>query len=201
MRLKAILTLFAVYAVTAVPVSLPGRWRVIVQPAADDAVEVYYELRSPAPRSAVSIGPFYQAIQAAQRRAEIYPHDLAPPYLLYAPYRLVAPYVTPRGQELAAPPISGVDWSYGKPIPYRIVPQVQLVRNSQAELTTLTEDREHPRPIDEPEVLGMHIEPELNRVVVETDSFSQDLRRRLAKRYGGLVTIDWDPLRPPMLLL
>jgi hypothetical protein len=201
MRLKAILTLFAVYAVTAVPVCLPSGWRVIVQPAADDAVEVYYTLGSPAPRSDVGIGPFNQAIQAAQRRAETYPHDLAPPYLLYAPYRLVAPYVTPRGQQLASPPISGVDRAYGKPLPYRIVPQVRLVRNSQAALTTLTEDTEHIRPIDEPEVLGIHIEPELNRVVVETNAFSQGLRRRLAKRYGGLVTMDWDPLRRPMRLL
>jgi hypothetical protein len=201
MRLKAILTLFAVYAVTAVPVCLPGGWRVIVQPAADDAVEVYYKLRSPVPESYVSIGPFNQALQAAQRRAETYPHDLAPPYLLYAPFRLVAPYVTPRGQELASPPISGVDRPYGKPIPYWIVPQVRLVKNSQAALTTLTEDREHGRPIDEPEVLGMYIEPELNRIVVETNVFSQGLRHRLAKRYGGLVTMDWDPLRRPMQLL
>ncbi|MDR8407833.1 hypothetical protein MTP10_03670 [Nonomuraea sp. 3-1Str] len=200
MRLKAGLALFAVYAVTAVPVCLPGGWRVIVQPAADDAVEVYYALGSPAPRSDVGIGPFHQAVQAAQRRAESYPHDLAPPYLLYAPYRLVAPYATPRGQQLASPPISGVDTAYGKPLPYRIVPQVRPVRNSQTALTTLTEDREHGRPIDEPEVSGMHIEPELNRVVVETNAFSQDLRRRLAKRYGGLVTMDWDPWRRPMHL-
>jgi hypothetical protein len=31
--------------------------------------------------------------------------------------------------------------------------------------------------------------------------FSQGLRHRLAKRYGGLVTMDWDPLRRPMQLL
>ncbi|NUW46318.1 hypothetical protein [Nonomuraea rhodomycinica] len=201
MRLKAILTLFAVYAVTAVPVCMPGGWRVIVQPAADDAVEVYYALRPSAPRFAVSIGPFYQAIQVAQQRAEAYPHDLAPPYLLYTPYRLVAPYVTPRGQELASQAISGVDQSHGKPTPYRIVPQVRSVRNSQAALTTLTEDTQHRRPIDEREVLAMYIEPELNRIVVETTTFSQELRRRLAKRYGGLVTMDWDPLRQPMQLL
>ncbi|MFI9593578.1 hypothetical protein [Nonomuraea sp. NPDC052265] len=201
MRLKVILTLFAVYAVTAVPVYVPGEWRVIVQPAAGDAVEVYYRLRPPMPRSYVSIGPYSQAIQVAQRRAETYPYDLAPPYLLYAPYRLVVPYVTPRGHELAASPISGADRSYGKPDPYRIVPQVRRARNSQAALTALLEDREHGRPIDEPEVLGMHVEAELNRIVVETNTFSQELRRRLARRYGGLVTMDWDPLRQPMQLL
>ncbi|MGW2154552.1 hypothetical protein [Nonomuraea sp. NPDC001699] len=201
MRLKVILTLFAVYAVTAVPVSMPGEWRVIVQPAAGDAAEVYYKLRSSMPRWYVSLGPFSQAIQIAERRAETHPHDLAPPYLLYAPYRLVAPYVTPRGQELASLPISGVDRSYGRPDPYRIVPQVRPVRNSRAALTALTEDGEQGRPIDEPEVLAMFIEPELNRIVVETNTFSQDLRRRLARRYGALVTIDWDPLRRPMQLL
>lgn len=192
MRVKTIFALFAVYAVTAAPEFLPGEWRVIVQPATDDAVEVYYQPVSPVMlRSYEGIGPFQRAQEAAQRRAEAHPHDLAPPYILHEPYRLVAPYVTARGRELAIPPISGVNWSDGKAIPYTIVPQVRPTENSQAELTALMEKERG--PIDEPEVFGMGIEPELNRIVLETNAFDQGLRRRLAKQYGGLITIEWNP--------
>ncbi|WP_219498734.1 hypothetical protein [Nonomuraea ceibae] len=192
MRLKAILALFAVYAVTAAPEFLPGGWRVIVQPATSDAAEVYYHPVSPVLlRSHEGIEPFQDAQQAALRRAELHPHDLAPPYILYEPYRLVAPYVTARGRALASPPISGVSRSDGKPVPYVIVPQVRPAENSQAELTALMEAERG--PIDEPEVWGMGIRPELNRIVLQTNAFDQGLRRRIAKQYGGLVTIEWDP--------
>lgn len=74
----------------------------IVQPAANDAVEVYF---TPVDlvllRSYEGIEPFSRALEIAQQRAETYPHDLAPPYILHEPYRLVAPYVTARGRELA----------------------------------------------------------------------------------------------------
>ncbi|MFE3455678.1 hypothetical protein ACFXJ8_42895 [Nonomuraea sp. NPDC059194] len=197
MRLKTIFALFAVYVVTAAPEFLPGEWRVIVQPATDDAVEVYYQPVSPVMlRSYEGIGPFHRAEEVAQQRAKDHPHDLAPPYILHEPYRLVVPYVTARGRELATPPISGVNRSDGKP--YTIVPQVRPVENSQAELTALMEKERG--PIDEPEVFAMGIKPELNRIVLQTNAFDQDLRRRLAKQYGGLVTIEWDPFgQPPQL--
>ncbi|MEV0351592.1 hypothetical protein AB0H88_37970 [Nonomuraea sp. NPDC050680] len=194
MRLKTIFALFAVYAVTAAPEFLPGEWRVIVQPATDDAVEVYYQPLSPVMlRSYEGIGPFLRGLEAAERRAKNHPDDLAPPYILHEPYRLVAPYVTARGRELALPPISGVNPSDGRFIPYTVVPQVRPAKNSQAELTALMES--DGGPIDEPEVFSMGIEPELNRVVLRTNAFDQDLRRRLAKHYGGLIAIEWDPLR------
>lgn len=198
MRLKTIFTLVALYVVTAAPEFLPGEWRVIVQPATNDAVEVYYQPVSPVMlRSYEGIEPFLRAQEAAQRRAETHPHDLAPPYILHDPYRLITPYVTARGRELAAPPISGVNWSDGQRIPYRIVPQVRLAENSHAELKALME--EEPGPIGEPGVFAMGIRPELNRVVLKTNTFDQDLRRRLAKRYGGLITLEWDPFGQPVL--
>jgi hypothetical protein len=193
MRLKTIFALFAVYVVTAAPEFLPGELRVIVQPATDDAVEVYYQpVSSVMLRSYEGIGPFLRGLEAAEQRAKTYPNDLAPPYILHEPYRLVAPYVTARGRELASPPISGVNPSDGKFIPYTVVPQVRPAENSQAALTALMES--DGGPIDEPEVFGMGIEPELNRVVLETNAFDQDLRRRLAKQYGGLIAIEWNPL-------
>ena len=64
MRLKAILALFAVYAVTAAPAFLPGEWKVIVQPATEDAVEVYYQPVSPVLlRSYEGIRPFQRALE------------------------------------------------------------------------------------------------------------------------------------------
>jgi hypothetical protein len=75
---------------------------------------------------------------------------------------------------------------------------VRPAENSQAELVAVTEDREGGRPIDEPEALGMGIDPELNRIVVTTNTFDQELRRRLAERYGGLVAIAWDPFARPL---
>ncbi|MBN6058410.1 hypothetical protein JYK22_41200, partial [Nonomuraea sp. RK-328] len=198
MRLKMIFTLVAVYLVTAAPEFLPGEWRVIVQPATDDAVEVYYQPVSPVMlRSYEGIGPFRRGLEAAERRAATYPHDLAPPYILHEPYRLVAPYVTARGRELASPPVSGVNWSDGKPVPYKIFPQVRPAENSQAALTALM-NQEDDDPIDEPEIFGMGIKPELNRVVLKANAFDQDLRRKLSERYGGLVTIEWDPFAEPI---
>ncbi|MGN9783061.1 hypothetical protein ACTMTF_16635 [Nonomuraea sp. ZG12] len=199
MRLKVIFVLFAVYAVTAAPAFLPGEWRVILQPATDDRAEVYYQPVSTVHlRSYEGIGPFLRALETAERRARTHPYDLAPPYILHGPYRLIAPYVTARGRELAAPRISGVNLSDGAWIPYAIVPQVRPAENSQAELVAVTEDREGGRPIDEPEALGMGIDPELNRIVVTTNTFDQELRRRLAERYGGLVVIAWDPFARPL---
>ncbi|MEV0149286.1 MULTISPECIES: hypothetical protein [unclassified Nonomuraea] len=193
MRLKLIFMLVVLYAITAAPEFLPGEWRVIVQSSTDDAVEVYYQPVSPALlRSYDGIGAFQRAQETAQLRAEAHPHDLAPPYILHEPYRLVAPYVTPRGRELAAPPISGVSWSDGRGVPYRIVPEVRPAENSHAALRALMEE-EGPWPLDEPGVSAMGIRPELNRVVLETNTFDQDLRRRLARKYGGLVAVDWDP--------
>ncbi|WP_405143867.1 hypothetical protein OG589_39900 [Sphaerisporangium sp. NBC_01403] len=192
MRLRLIFTLFALYAITAAPAFLPGEWRVIVQPATDDAVEVYYQPISPVMlRSYEGIGPFHRALEAAQVRAEAHPHDLAPPYILHEPYRLVAPCVTARGRELAAPPISGVYRSDTTVSPYMIVPQVEWAENSQAELTALMEMEDG--PMEETESLGMGLEPELNRVVLEMNGFDQDLRRRLARHYGRLIAVKWDP--------
>ncbi|WP_433214492.1 hypothetical protein [Microtetraspora malaysiensis] len=189
-----IFTLFAVYAVTAAPEFLPGEWRLIVQPATSDAVEVFLQPISPVMlRSYEGIGPYQRALEAAERRAAAHPRDLAPPYILHEPYRLVAPYVTAQGRELAAPPISGADWPDGKYVPYRVVPQGRQVKNSQAELTALAEMEGG--PIEEPEVLSVGIEPELNRVILGANTFDQDLRHRLAKRYGGLVAIKWEPFQ------
>ncbi|MFG3437784.1 hypothetical protein ACGF0J_11140 [Nonomuraea sp. NPDC047897] len=190
--MKAFVALCAVYVVTAAPAFLPGGWRVIVQPAAHDRVEVYYQPASAdLLRSSEGIGPFLRAWEAAQRRAETHPHDLAPPYVLHKPYRLVAPYVTARGRALAASPISGTHWSGRRHVSYRIVPRVRPAENSHAELKALME--EEPGPIAEPAVSAMGIRPELNRVVLRADTFDQELRRRLATRYGRLVTLEWDP--------
>ncbi|MCC5580039.1 hypothetical protein IMZ11_30885 [Microtetraspora sp. AC03309] len=165
----------------------------IVQPATNDAVEVYF---TPVDlvllRSYEGIEPFNRALEIAQRRADTYPHDLAPPYILHEPYRLVAPYVTARGRELAAPPTSGAYWSSGKSVRFRIVPRLRPVKNSQAELKTLVEM--DVGPLEETESsLAMGIEAELNRVVLEVNTFDQDLRRRLARQYGGLIAVHWEP--------
>ncbi|MFC4118240.1 hypothetical protein [Nonomuraea zeae] len=192
MRLKTIFTLLAVYAVTAAPAVLLGEWRVIVQPASDDAVEVYYELVEPVlVRSYEGIEPFNRAQQMAEERAAAHPDDLAPPYIAHGgPYRLVAPYVTARGRELAAPALSGEYWSEGSRITYSIVPEVRAVANSHAALHRVMDDD---GPIREPAAFAMGIDAELNRVVLRTNAFDQGLRRRLAGRYGGLITVEWNP--------
>jgi hypothetical protein len=187
-----IFVLFALYAVTAAPAFLPGNGRLIVQPATDDAVEVYLQPVSPVQlRSYEGIGPFQRAMETAHRRAEAYPHDLAPPYILHEPYRLVAPYVTARGRELAAPPISGEYRSDTTITPFTIVPQVEPVKNSQAELAALVEMENG--PMEESDSLGMGLEPELNRVILEVSWFDQELRHRLARHYGGRLVIKWSP--------
>ncbi|MFI6733215.1 hypothetical protein ACIBI9_09820 [Nonomuraea sp. NPDC050451] len=192
MRLKMIFALFVVYVVTAAPLFLPGEWRVVVQPATDDAVEVYYEAISPVlVRSYEGIEPFNRAQEIARLRAEAYPDDLAPPYIAHGgSYRLIAPYVTMRGRALASPVISGAYWSEGKRVTYEITPEVRPVENSQAALTRVAESD---GPIREPAALGMGIRAELNRVVLETDAFDQDLRRRLADQFGGLIVVQWNP--------
>ncbi|MCF6469396.1 hypothetical protein FAF44_13480 [Nonomuraea sp. MG754425] len=200
MRLKMIFVLLVVYAVTAAPLFLPGELRVVVQPATADAVEVYYEPVSPVMlRSYEGIEPFNRAQMLAEQRAEAYPDDLAPPYIAHGgPYRLVAPYVTARGRALAAPVLSGVYWDEGRQVRYDIVPEVRQVANSQAALNrALHEDG----LLDEPAALGAGIDAETNRVVVETNTFDQNLRHRLAERYGGLVAVMWDPLAQPLRLL
>jgi hypothetical protein len=199
MRLKAIFALLAVYAVTAAPAFLPGEWRVIVQPATEDAVEVYYQPVSPVMlRSYEGIRPFRRALEAAERRAKAHPYDLAPPYILHEPYRLIAPYVTMRGRELASPLISGVDWPDGVTTPYAVMPQVRPAENSQAALQALM--KRGRGLMDGPEALGMGISPELNRVILKTNAFDQGLRRRLATQYGTLIAIEWDPLARPLQL-
>ncbi|MFI7637533.1 hypothetical protein [Nonomuraea sp. NPDC049400] len=192
MRLKTIFTLLVVYTVTAAPVFLPGEWRVVVQPATADAVEVYYEVVSPVLlRSYDGIEPFNRAQETARLRAEAYPDDLAPPCIAHGgPYRLVAPYVTARGRALASPVISGAYWSEGKRVTYSIVPEVRQVENSQAALNRVNESD---GPIRESTALGMGISAELNRVVLETNAFDQGLRRRLAAQYGGLIVVRWNP--------
>ncbi|TDD52065.1 hypothetical protein E1286_09570 [Nonomuraea terrae] len=192
MRMKTIFVLLAVYAVTAAPAFVPGEWRVIVQPAADDAVEVYYEVVSPVLlRTYDGIETFNRAQIVAEERAETHPYDLAPPYIAHGgSYRLVVPYVTPRGRELASRTVSGAYWSAGRRIAFSIEPVPLPVENSQAALkSVMTKDG----PISEPAALGMGIYPELNRVVVEVNAFDQALRRRLAERYGGLVAVEWSP--------
>ncbi|MFI6928134.1 hypothetical protein ACIBIZ_49980 [Nonomuraea spiralis] len=189
-----------VYAVSAAPLFLPGELRVIVQPATDDAAEVYYEPVSPVLlRSYEDIESFNQAQLLAEQRAEANPYDLAPPYIAHGGrYRLVAPYVTARGRALAAPVLSGTYWSEGQQVRYDIVPEVRRVTNSQAALKQLFEDRLGLR--EEPSALGAGIDAETNRIVLETNSFDQALRRRLAERYGGLVAVRWDPSQEPMVL-
>ncbi|MER6000205.1 hypothetical protein ABT120_16670 [Nonomuraea angiospora] len=56
-------------------------------------------------------------------------------------------------------------------------------------------------PLDGAGTLGAGIDAETNRVIVETNTFDQDLRHRLAERYGGLVVVKWDPFRQRMVLL
>ncbi|MEV4100243.1 hypothetical protein AB0J42_08265 [Nonomuraea sp. NPDC049649] len=200
MRLRLIFTLCALYGVVAAPTFLPGDGRIIVQPATKDAVEVYVMPVNPVLlRSYEGVEPFNRALEIAQRRAEAYPHDLAPPYILHAPYRLVVPYVTPRGRELAAPPISGAYWENGKNVRFRIVPRLRLVENSRAELETLTDVASG--PVEETEAsLSLRIAPELNRVVLGVNAFDQDLRRRLARKYGGLIAVHWEPFERRMVL-
>ncbi|WP_127934129.1 hypothetical protein [Nonomuraea polychroma] len=166
MRLKMIFMLLVLYTITAAPLFLPGELRVVVQPATDDAVEVYYEPVSPVMlRSYEGIEPFNRAQAIAEQRAEAYPDDLAPPYIAHGgPYRLVAPYVTARGRALAAPALSGAYWSEGKQVRYDIVPQVRRVANSQAALRRVLDGD---GLLDEPGALGMGIDAKVNRVVVE----------------------------------
>ena len=63
------------------------------------------------------------------------------------------------------------------------------------ELRALMEPEDN--PIDEIELLSMGIAPELNRVVLRMNWFDQDMRHRLAREYGGLVVIDWNPWDVP----
>ncbi|WP_433519287.1 hypothetical protein ACQP2T_29425 [Nonomuraea sp. CA-143628] len=200
MRLKIIFMLLLVYAVTAAPLFLPGELRGVIQPATNDAAEVYYEPVSRVMlRSYEGIEPFNRARILAEQRAEAYPDDLAPPYIAHGgPYRLVAPYVTARGRALAAPVLSGAYWSEGKQVRYDIVPEVRRVANSQAALSQALDGEDE--LLDEPSALGAGIDTESNRVILETNSFDQDLRHRLAQRYGGLVVVKWDPFGQPMEL-
>ncbi|MEU4224823.1 hypothetical protein AB0F17_11055 [Nonomuraea sp. NPDC026600] len=193
--------LLVVYAVTAAPLFLPGELRVVVQPATNDAVEVYYEPVSPVMlRSYEGIESFNRAQIIAEQRAEAYPDDLAPPYIAHGgPYRLIAPYVTARGRALATPVLTGEYWSEGKQVRFDIVPEVRRVANSQAALSWVFDGGAE--LLDEPGSLGAGIDEEANRVVLETNTFDQDLRHRLAKRYGGLVVVKWDPFGRPMILL
>lgn len=185
--------LLLVYAVTAAPLFLPGELRVVVQPATNDAVEVYYEPVSPVMlRSYEGIEPFNRAQIIAEQRAKAYPDDLAPPYIAHGgPYRLIAPYVTARGRALAAPALSGAYWSEGRQVGFDIVPEVRRVANSQAALSWVLDGGAE--LLDEAGSLGAGIDAEANRVILETNTFDQDLRHRLAKRYGGLVVVKWDP--------
>ncbi|MET9246052.1 hypothetical protein [Nonomuraea sp. NPDC003709] len=201
MRVKMIFMLLLVYVVTAAPLFLPGELRVVVQPATDDAAEVYYEPVSPVMlRSYEGIEPFNRAQLLAEQRAEAYPDDLAPPYIAHGgSYRLVAPYVTTRGRALAAPVLSGAYWSEGKQVRYDIVPEVRRVANSQAALRRVLDDGDG--LLDGAGTLGAGIDAETNRVIVETNTFDQDLRHRLAEGYGGLVVVKWDPFRQRMVLL
>ncbi|MBP2708303.1 hypothetical protein JOL79_31450 [Microbispora sp. RL4-1S] len=193
MRLRLPLTFLALYVVAAAPAFLPGDGRVIVQPATNDAVEVYLTpVNLALLRSYEGIEPFNRALEIAQRRAESHSHDLAPPYILHDPYRLVAPYVTERGRALAALPISGAYSADGKSVRFTIASRPRPAENSQAELTALAETPDGPMEQTESS-LGMGIDPELNRAVLEVNAFDQDLRRRLARRYGGLITVHWEP--------
>ncbi|MCG5215722.1 hypothetical protein [Streptosporangium sp. KLBMP 9127] len=65
---------------------------------------------------------------------------------------------------------------------FDIVPEVRRVANSQAALSWAFDGG--PGLLDEPGSLGAGIDEEANRVVIETNTFDQDLRHRLAKRYG-----------------
>jgi hypothetical protein len=189
------------YTVTAAPLFLPGELRVVIQPATDDAAEVYYEPVSPVMlRSYEGIEPFNRAQLIAEQRAKAYPDDLAPPYIAHGgPYRLITPYVTARGRALASPVLSGAYWSEGRWVRYDIAPEVRRVANSQATLNRVV-DGGH-GPLDEPAAYSMGIDPETNRVTIETNTFDQALRHRLAERYGGVVAVRWDPFGRPMQLL
>jgi hypothetical protein len=139
---------------------LPGELRVVVQPAANDAVEVYYEPVSPVMlRSYEGIESFNRAQIIAEQRAEAYPDDLAPPYIAHGgPYRLIAPYVTARGRALATPVLSGAYWSEGKRVRFDIVPEVRRVANSQAALSWVLDGGAE--LLDEPGSLGAGIDAE-----------------------------------------
>ncbi|MCG5220703.1 hypothetical protein [Streptosporangium sp. KLBMP 9127] len=189
-----IFALVFLYVVTAPPVVQMRELRLIIYPASAEAVEVFYQPIHPVMlRSSEGIEPFNRALIAAEQRAEAYSHDLAPPYIRHDPYRLITPYVTERGRELAALPFAGAFWQEGKVVRYRIVPKVEEVKNSNAELSALFENEEY-EPLDETDAsLGTGIYEELNRVVLKVNAFDQDLRRRLAAKYGGLIVIRWSP--------
>lgn len=183
------MTLFVLYAVAASPAFIMDGFRVIIYPATHDAAEVYLQPVEPVlVRSFVGIEPYNLAAEVADKRAAANPHDLAPPYILHDPYRLVAPYITPRGRQLAAAPI------------FSIVPETPRARHSLAQLEGLMNAEHGPMEV-EPDLFAMSVEPELNRVVVETNVLDQGMRRRLARTYGDLVTIHWDPNAEPAILL
>lgn len=202
MRLKLIFALAFLYVITAAPAFQLREWRLIVYPASVEAAEVYFQPISPVMfRSYEGIEPFNRAFIAAEQRAEAYSHDLAPPYIRHDPYRLITPYVTERGRELAALPLAVEYWSEGKIVRYRIVPKVEQVKNSHAELWTLLE-KEDGGPLDETDApLGMGMYAELNRVVLEVNTFDQALRHRLAAKYGGLIAIKWSPYEGQAVLM
>lgn len=160
----------------------PAGWRLILQPATRDAAEVYWQ--PVVPFMLVSpewLGPYNGALAAAGERAEAYPDDLAPPYLLYDTRTLVLPYVTERGRELVGPQVR------------RGVPQVRRqVPHSQAELSRAR------RPVDDEHVVSGGIEARLNRVVITSNTLDQGLRRRLAAKWGDLVVIEWKPFAQPL---
>ncbi len=191
--LRGILTLFVLYTLSlgAAP---PASGRLVVERATSEAVEVFTEdvaafLNEPYDSA---IEPFNHALDAAMRRVEGHPKDLAPPYLLKRPYRLVSPYITERGRALAAAPLTGVAWPDHVRTPFTIIPVVRQVRHSQAELDTVLDAVMSPP--DDPRVLSGHIDAERNRAVIEVNDVDLRLRRRLAQEYGSdLVAVLWSP--------
>ncbi|GGK65678.1 hypothetical protein Ppa06_21870 [Planomonospora parontospora subsp. parontospora] len=198
--LRAFVALLLLYGITAAPAFLlPGK--VILQHATAESVEVHWEPPDVLDEPYDSrIEPYNHALGLAQDRAEAYPEDLAPPYLLRHPWRLVAPHASARGRELAAAPLRGVSWPDGVRTPFTITPEVRQARNSTAELMAVMEL--DPGPLADERVFGAGIDPERNLVVLDVNAFDQGLRRRLAREYGSdLVALRWDPFGGPAILL
>ncbi|MEV7807387.1 hypothetical protein AB0O28_31015 [Microbispora sp. NPDC088329] len=191
--LRVILTVFVLYALTLGPASQVSG-RLVVERATPEAVEVFTEdvagfLNEPYDSR---IEPFNYAMDAAMKRVEAHPKDLAPPYLLKRPYRLVSPYITERGRALAAAPLTGVAWPDHVRTPFTIIPAVRRVRHSRAELESVL-DAVMP-PGGDPRILSGYVDAERNRAVIEVNDVDLRLRRRLAREYGpDLIAVQWSP--------
>ncbi|SDI57892.1 hypothetical protein SAMN05421505_1754 [Sinosporangium album] len=193
----------------------------IVHPAGPDGVEVFTApqlWRRGMPMAEAQA----HALDVADERVAAHSTALGPPMLDMVTGEVVTPAVTPEGQAVATPALTGTaylsnggaDWSQadefegsqesgadgtgasGVTQPFTLSPRVPIVSNSSSRLTTIAG-----------EILGLDAEipgvdkiiestvwAERNQVMVQASAVTPALRLALAQRYGTTTVAIW--LRP-----